>query len=102
MGDDRCIPGLTRTIVDAGASGRARLDDVAAPRACGRTRQDDLRKFSFQIWSKHSDSQFYTVDVCAEINHLARRAFTIKKARFTLIWRRSTCRATAARRGSRI
>lgn len=66
MADDRCIPGLTANLVDAGASSRARVGDVDAPRACGRTRQDDLRKFSFQIPSKHSDFAFYTIDVSCE------------------------------------
>ena len=55
------LPGLREPFLFAGASSRARIDDVASPRCAGFTRQDTYRQYSWQIPSKNAALAFYTI-----------------------------------------
>ena len=55
------LSGLTDAIVLAGASPRARVDDVDEPREAGFTKQDSYRKYAWQIPSRNARLAFYTI-----------------------------------------
>ena len=60
--DRRRIPGLTMSIVMAGASPRAKVGDVAEPRCAGSSRQGSSIFYTFQIDSRNGD-EFYTISI---------------------------------------